>query len=169
MHLVCKPIVYEHSKLFGIYLSNQISWCVGVSGQQKIYIVCWWIRSRLGHRGGFHIISVKCFYLTAVTGLDKLMSVEVFVVYYEITLQTRVPPAWPEPLYIIEWLKVAGRAFITHGHSEGQCKEHRLVLALSVFNHVWQPAQRLTAACWLFALLHIFTGPKTTRRHQCVQ
>lgn len=38
----------------------------------------------------FHIISVKCFYLTAVTELDKLMSAPVFVVYYEISVQTKL-------------------------------------------------------------------------------
>lgn len=34
--------------------------------------VCRGIRRRLGHWGGFHVISVKCLYLTAVTVLGKL-------------------------------------------------------------------------------------------------
>lgn len=120
---------------------SQTKWVdLRVWGQENT--VCWRIRRRLGHGWGFHIISVKCFYLTAVTVLDKLMSAEVFVVYYEIILQTRALEL--DQSYIFECLKVAGRASITHRHSEGQCKEHSLVLALSVFNHVWQAAERLT-------------------------
>lgn len=75
-----------------------------LSGQEMS--VCGGIRRRLGHGGGFHIISVKCFYLTAVTVLDKLMSAPVSVVYYEIIFQTRVFKL--DQSYIIEWLKVAG-------------------------------------------------------------
>lgn len=80
---------------------------------------------------GFHIISVKCFYLTAVTVLDKRMSAQVFVVYYEIIFQTRALKL--NQRCIVKWLKVAGLATITHRDSEGQCKEQCPVLALSVF------------------------------------
>lgn len=104
--------------------------------------VCGGVRRRLGHGGGFHIISVKCFYLTAVTVLDQLMSAQVFVVYDEIICQIHVFKL--DQSYIVDWLKVAGLGSITHRDSEGQCKEQCLALALSVFSHVCQADERHT-------------------------
>ncbi len=121
-HLVCTSFINEHSKLFGIYISNQMRWSTEVSGQEKP--AGGGIRRRLGHGGGFHVISVKCSYLTAVTVLDKLVSARVFVVYYEITFQTRAFKL--DQSYIVDWLKAAGLASITHRDSEGQCKEQCL-------------------------------------------
>lgn len=124
-----------HCKLSGIYISNQMR-----SGREKP--LCRGIRRSQGHGGGFHIISVKCFYLTAVTVSDKLMSAPVFELYYEIIFQTRSLKL--DQSYIVGWLKVAGLASITRRDSEGQCKEQCLALALSVLSHVWQAGQRRT-------------------------
>lgn len=85
--------------------------------------VCRGMRRRLGHWGGFHVISVKCFYLTAVTVLDKLYVCSgVFVVRCEIIFQTHAFSV--DQSYIVDWLKIAGS--VTHRDSEGQCKEQRL-------------------------------------------
>lgn len=110
------------------------------SGREKP--LCRGIRRQQGRGGGFHIISVKCFYLTAVTVSDKLMSAPVFELYYEIIFQTRALKL--DQSYIAGWLKVAGLASITRRDSEGQCKEQCLALALSVLSHVWQAGQRRT-------------------------
>lgn len=85
--------------------------------------VCRGMRRRLGHWGGFHVISVKCFYLTAVTVLDKLYVCSgVFVVRCGIIFQTHAFSV--DQSYIVDWLKIAGS--VTHRDSEGQCKEQRL-------------------------------------------
>lgn len=70
-------------------------WCT--RGDKKT--PCVRIRRRLGHGGGFDIISVKCFYLTAVTVLDKLMSAELFA-----RLSTKLCfQAWPDLYCWVEW------------------------------------------------------------------
>lgn len=51
--------------------------CTDVSGQETS------VRTeiRLEHDGGFHVISVKCFHLTAFTVLGEIVSAQVFVVH----------------------------------------------------------------------------------------
>ena len=134
-----RAFIIESSKLCGIYTGNQMRWCTGVSGQGKS--VCGGIRRRRRRGGGFHIISVKCFYLTAVTLLDKLASAQVFEVNYKINFRTRVVfSRLTKAILLSDWRLQAGRPRpnYTHGDSEGQCKEQRRVLVLSVLNHVWQ-------------------------------
>ena len=135
----CTSFMNTYCKLSGIYISNQMR-----SGREKP--LCRGVRRSQGHGGGFHIISVKCFYLTAVRVSDKLMSAPVFELYYEIIFQTR--PLKLDQSYIVGWLKVAGLASITRRDSEGQCKEQCLALALSVLSHVWQAGHR--AADWIW-------------------
>lgn len=76
----------EHSKLIWHLYFKQIK--IDLMPRLENPPVCGRIRRRVGHEGGFHIISVKCFYLTAVTVLDKPMSAEICVVYYEVIFQT---------------------------------------------------------------------------------
>lgn len=142
MKIVHTSFINVHSKLHGINIWKKMRWSTGGIGSGESGQGCGGIRRRLGHGGGFHVISVKCFYLTAVTVLDKLMSALDFVVYYEINFQTKLVFFRLDQSYIAEWVKVAGLASITHGDSEGQCKEQCLVLLLSVLKRVWQSSQR---------------------------
>lgn len=64
------------------------------------------------------------------------MPVQVSVVYYEITFQTRA--------FKLDQSYIADLASIIDRGSEGQCKEHCLVLAPSVFNQVGQAGERQT-------------------------